>query len=410
MLSRLFDIGDAEPAARASGGRPLTCVSCGLYRHAQAPKMAPHGDNRASLMIVGDAPGDADDRLGRHWQGKEGRLLRDVLGDVGMDLDRDCVSVNAVNCRPPGNRPPSPYELACCRVKIVQPVIGDRQPRVILLLGGLATSSVVGALYPDADERITKWRGMAIPAPEWGSWICPTFHPGYVLKEDRRREIRTVWEQDIERAVRRLRDPVPKLDNLRDRVTILKTEAEVVAALCEVRSHGTPVSFDYETSGLRALLHKLVCASFSRSEDRAYAFMFGESEKIRDAWREFLEDDSVDKISHNLKFEAEWSCVHFGVERINWKHDSMQAAHVIDNRPGICGLKHQCFIIFGIRPWDDAISPYLSSVDSKNPAALNRIWEFIEKFGEDECLIYCGIDSLTAFRLATRQMEDIARA
>jgi hypothetical protein len=85
----------------------------------------------------------------------------------------------------------------------------------------------------------------------------------------------------------------------------------------------------------------------------------------------------------------------------------MLAAHVIDNRTGICGLKFQSFINFGVVGYENLIDPYLKSVTPRDPTAPNRILEFIERHGEDECLIYCGIDSLLAYRLTMKQMKEI---
>ncbi|HUC13556.1 MAG TPA: uracil-DNA glycosylase family protein, partial [Acidimicrobiales bacterium] len=354
-----------------------------------------------------EGPGAEEDRLGKPWQGKAGKVLQEALSDLKVDLVRDCVSVNSVNCRLPGNRVPTPHEMACCRNKIVQPAIDRTKPRVVILLGGSAVSSVLGSIYPGAEEQIGKWRGNVIPVPEWGCWVCPTFHPSYIMREERRREIRTVWEQDLERAVAQLSCPVPEPEDLRALVTILRTEDEVCAALERVLRRKGLFSFDYETTGLRAILHRPVCASFAQSPNRAYSFMFRGSERVAALWRAVLEDPEIGKISHNLKFEDSWSRAHFGVREIEWAWDGLLAAHVLDQRPGICGLKHQAFLHFGIRGYDDLISPYLKSTDDRDPAAENRIFEFIERYGEDECLIYCGLDSLVEMRLALRQREAI---
>jgi hypothetical protein len=133
----------------------------------------------------------------------------------------------------------------------------------------------------------------------------------------------------------------------------------------------------------------------------------GASEAVRQAWRDILVNQDIGKISHNLSFEYEWSRFHFDIDEINWAWDSMLAAHVIDNRTGICGLKFQSFINFGVVGYENLIDPYLKSVTPRDPTAPNRILEFIERHGEDECLIYCGIDSLLAYRLTMKQMKEI---
>ena len=81
----------------------------------------------------------------------------------------------------------------------------------------------------------------------------------------------------------------------------------------------------------------------------------------------------------------------------------MQAAHILDNRPGITGLKFQSYVQFGVLGYDDDAAPYLKSADSYG---VNRIMELIgTKEGSQKLLLYNGIDSLMAYRLALPQME-----
>ena len=81
----------------------------------------------------------------------------------------------------------------------------------------------------------------------------------------------------------------------------------------------------------------------------------------------------------------------------------MLAAHVVDNRVGLCGLKLQVFLNFGVPPYDDLVAPFLTSRDKRDPAVPNTIREFVARHGEDELLIYCGLDSLFAYMLMERQ-------
>ena len=76
----------------------------------------------------------------------------------------------------------------------------------------------------------------------------------------------------------------------------------------------------------------------------------------------------------------------------------MQAAHVLDNRPGITGLKFQAYVNMGQPPYDDKVGSYLKSAGSSIP---NRIHEVDPK----ELLLYGGLDSLLEFRLAKIQMR-----
>ncbi len=399
----LFELAGDVQRSKVRGRATTSCVRCGLYEGVTTPRMLPYGRFGRGLMVIGEAPGATEDKQGRPWVGETGQLLRGTLADLDVDLDADAISLNSVNCRPSGNRDPTPHEQSCCATVLVTPTIERHRPRVILLLGGAATAAVAGRFSPDLQgSGINKWRGWRIPVPAIGAWLCPTFHPSFVSREDRR-EVATIWESDLRAAVALLDTPVPEPVDHRRLVTILRGDDEVVAALELVRRRRRPVSFDYETTGLRASLHKLICASFCQSSGRAYAFMWRDSPAVQAAWAALLADPEVGKISHNLKFEAEWSYTHCGVDDIVWVWDSMLAAHVVDNRPGLCGLKLQVFLNFGVPPYDAVIEPFLRSRDPRDPAATNTIDEFLARHGEDELLIYCGLDSLFAHMLMVRQ-------
>lgn len=407
---KLFDLPTEDASGDAQLGRSLSCISCGLYKNALSPKMEPFGEFHRDLMTIGEGPGKDEDRLGKPWQGATGQLLRRTLKHLGIDLDRDCLSTNSVACRPPDNRTPTPHETACCRHRYVMPAILRERPKVILLLGGAATQSIAGSLMSDVNDAITKWRGFRIPVPQWGCWLCPTFHPSFVARslEEGRREVETIWERDLEAAVEQLKVPVPKPEDLRRKVVILRDEEQVSSALSRVFK-GDQFSFDYETTGLHAICHELVSASFATSPDLAFTFTYRRGSKVDEEWRNILADDGVRKIAHNIKFEAGWSLEKFGVEDIAWEWDSMVAAHVIDNRPGICGLKLQSFLQFGIPDYGAVISPFLESVNSKDLTAPNRIYEFVQRYGADELLTYNGLDSLVSMRLALQQIEILRR-
>ena len=88
----------------------------------------------------------------------------------------------------------------------------------------------------------------------------------------------------------------------------------------------------------------------------------------------------------------------------NWAWDSMQAAHILNNREGITSLKFQVYVNFGIEDYGSEVHPYLESGD-KNANAFNRIEELISTdAGKQKLLLYGGLDSLYEYWLAIKQM------
>jgi len=91
---------------------------------------------------------------------------------------------------------------------------------------------------------------------------------------------------------------------------------------------------------------------------------------------------------------------------VNWKWDSMIAAHIIDNRGNISGLKFQTYVQFGVIDYDSEINPFLKSGSKDGANGINKIEEFIERpGGVEKVLEYCGWDTIWQYRLAMRQWE-----
>jgi hypothetical protein len=108
----------------------------------------------------------------------------------------------------------------------------------------------------------------------------------------------------------------------------------------------------------------------------------------------------IPKIAANAKFEERWTRKTFGHGINKWDFDTMLAAHLLDNKPGVCGLKFQAFVKLGQESYNDHIEPYLKA-DGSNEE--NRIKEIAIK----ELLIYNGLDSLLEWKLAKIQKREI---
>lgn len=140
------------------------------------------GDPCARLMVVGEGPGETEDRLGRPFVGRAGQLLDRMLGAIGLPRE-DAYICNTVKCRPtlagprgPRNRAPEPDEMTNCR-PFLDRQIDIIRPDVILALGSPAAKSFLGR-----DFQITKMRGRWYEGPN-AIPLMVTFHPAYVLRQ-----------------------------------------------------------------------------------------------------------------------------------------------------------------------------------------------------------------------------------
>jgi len=132
--------------------------------------------------------------------------------------------------------------------------------------------------------------------------------------------------------------------------------------------------------------------------------MMPRTKNEREPFIRLLRDPAVGKMAHNMMFEDDWSNVRLKTEVVNWVHDSMLCAFILDNRTKTTGLKFQSLVHFGLYDYDSHIDPYKKSTE-KGGNAYNTLEEFIEKYGERELLIYCGMDTLLQRRLSLLQMR-----
>ncbi len=132
------------------------------------------GDRNADWLIIGEAPGADEDRVGEPFVGQAGKLLDAMLAAIGLKRGENVYIANVLKSRPPGNRNPEPDEVAACRPYLLAQ-IELIQPKLILALGRFAAQSLL-----DTDEAIGRLRGRVhqfqnVP-------LVVTYHPAYLLR------------------------------------------------------------------------------------------------------------------------------------------------------------------------------------------------------------------------------------
>ena len=158
------------------------CTQCPLCEGCEQ-KVAGQGDPHAPLMLIGEGPGEQEDRQGLAFVGPAGMLLTSMLDAIQLPRDRVYIC-NVVKCRPPKNRTPLPNEAAACEPHLLAQW-SLVQPKVVVLLGATAVRSVLGENY-----RITRCRG------QWfergGIPVLATYHPSALLRDVAKK--REAWE------------------------------------------------------------------------------------------------------------------------------------------------------------------------------------------------------------------------
>ncbi|HEY8564871.1 MAG TPA: uracil-DNA glycosylase [Beijerinckiaceae bacterium] len=137
------------------------------------------GNPQGRVMLVGEAPGADEDRIGKPFMGRSGQLLDRMLAAVGLDRSHVYIA-NVVPWRPPGNRTPTPQEIAICR-PFIERQIELASPDILVCLGGPAAQNLL-----NLKDGILKSRG------RWYDYrtgdgrtirALATLHPAYLLRQ-----------------------------------------------------------------------------------------------------------------------------------------------------------------------------------------------------------------------------------
>jgi len=171
---------------------------CNL-RNTAASTVFGDGNPKAKLMLIGEAPGADEDRVGKPFVGRCGHLLDKMLTTISLDRN-NCYITNVLPWRPPGNRAPTDEEIAVC-LPFLKRQIELVCPDILLLLGGIALKSVM-----DCNDSISRTRG------KWLSYfltenksiqVIATYHPSYLLRSSNQKA--KVWA-DLLRLKQKLKE------------------------------------------------------------------------------------------------------------------------------------------------------------------------------------------------------------
>ena len=205
-----------------------------LYRQLGPQHRCPLADSRtnivfgtgnadADLMFVGEAPGASEDRQGKPFVGRAGKLLDRLLEEIGLERE-DTFIANVLKCRPPGNRDPLPEEIEECSPHLFRQ-IELIEPRVICTLGNFATKLLSGS-----PEGITKVHGRPLSRQFAGRAVAlfPIFHPAAALRSE---PMLATMREDFAR--------LPELLAV-EPATALREPEDAPVLAPELRAHGEP--------------------------------------------------------------------------------------------------------------------------------------------------------------------------
>jgi DNA polymerase len=177
------------------------CVACDLHQ-SRTNVVFGEGNPNSPLVIIGEGPGETEDKTGRPFVGPAGRLLDEALRECGM-LRKHVFISNVVRCRPTlteagrlKNRPPTADESNTCISLWLEPTLSVIEPLVILCLGNPSANAIIHKNF-----KMTQERGKFFDTP-YARYAIASLHPAYILRQQGEAydAARALLIQDIEAA------------------------------------------------------------------------------------------------------------------------------------------------------------------------------------------------------------------
>lgn len=153
--------------------------ACPLKRTAATTVFA-DGNPNARVMAIGEAPGAEEDRMGLPFVGPSGKLLDRMLASIGLERSRNVYITNVVNWRPPGNRKPSPEEVAML-LPFIERHIELVDPAILILFGGAAATALL-ANSGNISQMRGRWQDYSSPGLPRPVHAMATYHPAFLLR------------------------------------------------------------------------------------------------------------------------------------------------------------------------------------------------------------------------------------
>lgn len=342
--------------------------------------MDAYGGNRKRIMIVGEAPGEEEDREGRPFVGMSGRFLRNVFEGFGLDVDRDCVLTNACRCRPVKNEKPNARQISACRKRLFED-IKIYKPKVLILAGDTACESYFGK------GGVGVLRGYVIPERE--RWVVPVYHPARILRERNwDLYIEQLFVNDLERGLKKwYKEPV--VYGKKDvKIRHVESVDKLKQVIDRILKRAKVFVFDFETRGVKPFVEgaEILCVGFMSDIDDYVYWVDGRMGGVFEVLKKVWSSEKLVKVAHNIKYEMGWIVGCVGGELRKPYDDTMLMSYTIDERRETNGLKWLAKVNFGVVDYDSSV--------------IDNLWkEKFEEISVDGLREYNAMDVFFTYKL-----------
>lgn len=340
------------------------CQKCGLYKQCENPFISADGVVDADVLFVGEAPGATEDRDGKPFVGVSGKLLRGVVEE---DLELKAAYTNAVRCRPEDNKTPTTVQINHCRGFLFEDIRKFDGAKLVVVLGNTALRAVTSY------SGITGWRGRQVKAN--GVNCFATYHPAAILPGRGDSDRMQQWIDDMDTIVDILEGNVAVAADSQVEYIYADTVDKAKAMFTELKRNGV-CAYDLEFKWLKAykLGNAILMASFA-IDNRAWALPLHHPETpfnddelldVLELFEEFLLDEDIKKIGHNVKVDVLLPQATLGVKVATVTGDTLFISKLIDSRGGVHGLSQLSARYLNMGGYDDALKAYVDTHPDAN--------------------------------------------
>lgn len=330
--------------------RHPNCDKCGLFQTCKTPWMDASGASDPVIMVVGEAPGEDEDKRGVPFVGRSGKLLREALEGLEINLNDVCFT-NTVRCRPPENVTKKQHINYCKHY--VEEEIAAKKPAIVLLMGNSPLNAILG------ESGVSNWNGVVVQRD--GISYIPMYHPAYILRN--MNELNG-WLSTMDTAIRSV------IDGTAAEATVNyhypNTVSEVIKWL-EYLSMYEQISYDVETNGLDPFSEgNAIIAVGLSAGDVAISFLIDHKDATWKPWQRdkiiyelatLLTDPTKMIIGHNVKFDQKHTRRLLDID-FKPGGDTMLVSALLDSRPGIHRLKKLAGLHLGMYDYDKPLDDY----------------------------------------------------
>jgi DNA polymerase-1 len=334
--------------------RQPNCKLCPLHKEAKTVCLLGDGPVPNNIMVIGEAPGAREDDIERPFSGVAGQYLDRVLTSIGLPREKLYIT-NAVRCRPPDNRTPTPSEIKTCATYLNRE-LEIVNPQFVLLLGNAALRAVLGT------SGIMSKRGTVTERN--GRQVFATVHPAAVLRNP---ALENAFKSDLQ-GFKRLVDGQTQKPKTTTR--LIRTSA-ALSQFCQLLATvDTPIAFDVETGSLNpeelqgglfpwhpnGVIHTVAFCwepgtSYVVAPEHPAVQWDIPVERVYEALGIALAGKKM--VGHNLKFDLSWM-LSKGVN-LYGHFDTMLALHLLDENSPL-GLKPNARSYLGADEYEAGIT------------------------------------------------------